>query len=528
VPADPLIGQLVEGRWRILDRLGQGGMGVVYKAERVKLHKMVALKFLEERFTGSREWVLRFEREARAISRVQHRHVVSILDFGLHERRPYIAMEYLAGRPLNKEMGRPTMTPARGVAIVCQILEGLKHAHKAGVVHRDLKPENVMLIEATGTSDFVKILDFGLARIISLDEPSISTPDRVAGTPGYMSPEQVRGDKIDHRTDLYSAGVILYGVCVGKKPFDAKDDLQVLRMHLNAEPPPPRKLAPNLSVALEKVILRALEKNRDARFFHADAMLEALRATPEARGASKGSGWRGAAAGIALISLGAAGGVLARAYFQSRTPAPPAEPIVVVESPSPILQFDLAQLSADAAVADFAQPATEPSPSAAQPIPAPPVERQEAATVQQQVDELLAGEKLADAERLLRAQAILEPRAGWVHLQLGEVYFRRIWRRDAIKEWSLALDRDPSLASDERILGHLCAALGEGWKGLGEEFAVGRLGRSSVETMLECIRTSDDAGRLRAAVRVLEHTGQRSRIDRALVARRLEELTRPR
>jgi serine/threonine-protein kinase len=521
---DPLIGQLVEGRWRILDRLGAGGMGVVYKAERVKLNKLVALKFLEERFAESRESVARFEREARAISRVQHRHVVSILDFGVHARRPYIAMEYLAGRPLNKEMGRPAMTPARGVAIVCQMLEALKHAHKAGVIHRDLKPENVMLIESTGTSDFVKILDFGLARIISLDEPSISTPDRVAGTPGYMSPEQVRGERIDQRTDLYSAGVILYGLCVGKKPFDARDDLQVLRMHLFAEPPAPRKAAPdrNLSVALERVILRALEKDRDARFFHADGMLQALRATPEARGLHASRfGWRGAAAGVALIALGATGGVLARSYFQARPvpssePAPqsaPAVPAEVVESPSPIPTFDLAPAAMDARAADLATtPVIQPSPP----------------SVQQEVESLLERDQLAVAERLLRAQAIREPRAGWIHFQLGEIYFRRIWRRDAIKEWSLALDREPSLSSDRRLLDHLCAILGEGWQGMGAELLVTRIGRACGDAMLECIRTTDDPVRLRGAVRVLERTGQRGRIDRALVSDRLEELTPPR
>ncbi|HEX6835697.1 MAG TPA: serine/threonine-protein kinase, partial [Polyangia bacterium] len=170
------MGEIVDGRWKIVDELGTGGMGTVYRAERVKLGKLVAIKFLDERAVQSADAVARFEREAHALSRLQHRHCVSILDFGVWQRRPYIVMEYVAGRPLHTEMGKPTMTPTRAVRIMRQILEACRHAHASGVVHRDLKPENVMLTETTGTDDFVKLLDFGLARIISVDEPTISHP----------------------------------------------------------------------------------------------------------------------------------------------------------------------------------------------------------------------------------------------------------------------------------------------------------------------------------------------------------------
>src|SRR5262245_39174637 len=148
-PQDPLIGAIVDDRWKIVERLGEGGMGIVYRGERVKLGKTVAVKFLDERAIASADAVARFEREARAISRLQHRHCVSILDFGVWRRRPYIVMEYVNGRPLNREMGKPTMTPRRAVNIMRQILEALRHAHNSGVVHRDLKPENVMLTEST-------------------------------------------------------------------------------------------------------------------------------------------------------------------------------------------------------------------------------------------------------------------------------------------------------------------------------------------------------------------------------------------
>jgi serine/threonine-protein kinase len=525
---DPLIGQIVDGRWKILDRLGAGGMGVVYRAERVKIFKLVALKFLEERFADSPEAILRFERETRAISRLAHRHVVSILDFGVHERRPYIVMEYLAGRPLNKEVGRPTMTLGRAVNIVGQMLEALRHAHKAGVVHRDLKPENVMLVEQTGTEDYVKILDFGLARIISLDEISISHPQRVAGTPGYMSPEQIKSEKIDHRADLYATGVMLYALCVGKKPFEAKDDLDVLRQHLNKPPQPPRKAAPerNISAPLERVILRALEKDRDRRFFSAEEMLKALRATPEGGGKKAGRRWGRAVAALVLLAAGAAGAFYGRRFLQESTPPP--VPMVAAPSPSP----EIVDAATVIAVTPSPVPEATPSPSpqtttqTAQPTAPQTAQPTAPQTTREKVEALLDSEQLADAERYLLAQAILEPRAGWVHIDLGDVYFQRLWRRDAVREWELALSMDPSLRKDPRLLRRLCALLAAGWKGAGEHFIVVRVGKDALEPMQECIRDTDDPERLRAAARVVERVGLRGKLDRAFVNERLDALTK--
>src|SRR5581483_5289022 len=232
---DPLLGAIVDERWKVIEEIGAGGYGTVYRAERVKLGKSVAIKFLDEKVAQSKEAVARFDREARAISRVHHAHCVGILDFGVWKQRPYIVMEYVKGKRLALEMGKPTLTLERAVSITRQLLEGLRHAHAHGVVHRDLKPDNVMLMEVTGNADFVKILDFGLARIISVDEPSLSLQPVVAGTPSYMSPEQAQAKKVDHRTDLYSLGVMLYAMCTGKRPFWSEDDIEILRMHLKAQ-----------------------------------------------------------------------------------------------------------------------------------------------------------------------------------------------------------------------------------------------------------------------------------------------------
>jgi serine/threonine-protein kinase len=547
--ADPLVGQLVDGRWRIVDRLGAGGMGVVYRAERVKLGKMVALKFLDERGALSPDAVKRFEREARAISRVQHRHCVSILDFGVHARRPYIVMEYLSGRPLSREMGRPTLTPRRAVQILLQMLKALEQMHSNNVVHRDLKPDNVMLIETTGTADFVKILDFGLARIISLDEPTLSQPEFVAGTPSYMSPEQCRGEKTDHRSDLYSAGVILYGMCVGKKPFRSDDGMEVMRMHMNAPVPLPRKVAPerNLSAALERVILRAMEKDRDKRFYYAAEFLAALEATPEAKAVRPSRARRIArmVVAVGLIAAGATGAILARPYLAARAttaPAPvaaaPAVAAPAVAAPAPVAAPPVVATAPSAPPEPAAAPAPAPEPAPApapsekvpepvaaattpvtttttdddeptalsdppkvEPKPAPVPEPQ--MSTKEKVAKLLDGEKLAEAEKQLLAEQILSPKAGWVHLDLGEIYFRRLWRKDAEREWTQALKLEPSLKRDPRLADHLCATLGKQWKGTGERLAP-LIGAPAVPSLESCARDGGD-------------------VDRAFLARRLAD-----
>ena len=501
-PRDIMPGEVVDGRWKIVDELGVGGMGVVYRAERVKLGKLVAIKFLDERAVSSADAVARFEREARAISRLQHRHCVSILDFGVWRRRPYIVMEYVAGRPLNKEMGKATMTPARGVRIMRQILEACRHAHASGVVHRDLKPENVMLTESTGTDDFVKLLDFGLARIISVDEPTISHPKMVAGTPSYMSPEQARGEKADHRTDIYSAGVILYGMCTGRKPFKSDDSVELLRMHMNAAAPLPRKVAPEkkISAQLERVILRAMEKERDARFYHCDEFLAALESVPEARARGKKER-RSGRVGAAVAALAVAGGVGAWLWTSQLQPRELPVPAIATRPPPP--PPSPVPVAADLAVVAKAEPPVAAPPVAAPPPPATPVE-----STRDRVAALLAADQLAEADRLLRAQAILEPTAGWVHLDLGEIYFRRLWRKDAEHEWDLALTLDPSLRSDAQLGDHLCTTLAPSWSGAGQRLVVKHLGAAAIAPLGDCARSSDPA-RAQAAAHLLDRVKRR-------------------
>ncbi len=324
---DPLIGAVVERRWQILDQLGQGGMGIVYRAERVGLGKQVALKFLHQSVAESKAAVARFEREAKAISRLHHMHCISILDFGVWRRQPYIVMEFVQGRQLT-ELDMAALTPNRAVAMMRQILLGLAHAHSRGVIHRDLKLSNVMLVEMTGTEDLVKILDFGLARVSGVNDEHSLTDGMIAGTPSYMSPEQALGKKTDHRTDIYSAGVMLYVLATGKRPFVADSATLLLQMQVKEPPPAPRKLAPQkrISEALERVILRALEKKPADRFQTVTEFVTALDDTPEGQESLTPTvarehrplrtRWRLMLVAAALfMALGATAALWARSYF---------------------------------------------------------------------------------------------------------------------------------------------------------------------------------------------------------------------
>src|SRR5262245_48479293 len=209
---DPKIGTAVDGRYQLEDRLAAGGMGVVYRGIDRQTERPVAVKFLHEAYAGSADLVKRFSREVAAMSRIAHPHLVSIIDSGLSAGVPYLVMDFHQGKPLGDVLERGALVPARAVEIARQILAGVAHAHGNGVVHRDLKPDNILLIPHDGEhGDFVKILDFGLAKMGQESGATQLTNTGFAlGTPGYMAPEQARGSATDERADIYAVGVILY------------------------------------------------------------------------------------------------------------------------------------------------------------------------------------------------------------------------------------------------------------------------------------------------------------------------------
>jgi serine/threonine-protein kinase len=269
-----LVGQLLDDRYRVIEPIGEGAMGNVYRGERVKLGRMVAIKVLNENVpnNASRR---RFEREATAMAKLEHPHCAAVLDVGVHHDRPYVVMELVSGQNLKDVLQAGPLPIVRAVEITRQVLSGLSHAHEHGIIHRDIKPANIMLSQKSGVGDHVKILDFGLAR--STQDTTNLTGAMVLGTPNYMAPEQIRGGQIDHRVDLYSCGIMLFELVTGAKPFHADDPMAVCMQHLTFAPPTLAEKAPGRSFgALESVVARALAKDPAQRFASAQELSDAL------------------------------------------------------------------------------------------------------------------------------------------------------------------------------------------------------------------------------------------------------------
>jgi serine/threonine protein kinase len=274
---DPLIGKVVAGRYRLEARLGEGGMGVVYRARHVLIERVVALKLIRPDLRGEthlRAWMLR---EARAANRVDHAHIIDIHDIGeTEEGELYLVMEYLVGTPLSAELARGPMPIARGVDILEQMCAALARAHDLGVVHRDLKSDNILLTQRGGRKDFVKILDFGLAAIAR--DPRLAPKGAVFGTPEYMAPEQARGEEAAATSDLYALGVLFFEMLTGQLPFRAPDRDTLLEMQRSQPPPRPRSIRPDAHPQGEAICLRLLEKDTRRRYRDAHHLQEELKA----------------------------------------------------------------------------------------------------------------------------------------------------------------------------------------------------------------------------------------------------------
>ena len=269
---DPLIGKIISERYRVLERIGRGGFGAVYKVQHVRLDKTLALKVLFEHTHQNPRMIKRFEREARATCRIGHDNIVEITDFARDRRVGYyFVMEYLAGETLCERLRKLGPMPvARIIHVGCQIADALAATHSKGIVHRDLKPDNIFLMRKRHEEDFVKVLDFGIAAMGASDEqaPRLTRHGAMLGTPAYMSPEQAEGKPADNRSDIYSLGIILYEMATGKVPYRNAASMAVLEMHRSTEPIPPRKARPDLDIpsAMEAIILRALRKSVSQRY----------------------------------------------------------------------------------------------------------------------------------------------------------------------------------------------------------------------------------------------------------------------
>jgi serine/threonine protein kinase len=270
---DAMIGTLFAGKYRITEELGRGGMSIVYKGMHELMHRPVAIKIMQAELLSDAVSVRRFQQESEAASRLTHPHVVTAFDFGVTDTaQPYLVLDLVDGTSLADEIKRDgKLSPQRTIYIFKQICDALDHAHQRGVVHRDLKPSNIMLTNSHADIDFVKVVDFGIAKLLStpVHEPqNLTKSGEIFGSPLYMSPEQCLGETPDQRTDIYATGIMLYETLTAKMPLAGPTFFETMQMQISTPPRPFSAIDPNLNIPsmLEAVVFKAIEKKPEARY----------------------------------------------------------------------------------------------------------------------------------------------------------------------------------------------------------------------------------------------------------------------
>lgn len=277
VVQDPLIGTILAGNYEIISVLGQGGMGVVYKARYALMDRIVAIKMLQAQLITDSMSVKRFQHESKAASRINHPNVISVFDFGISPTgQPYIVMDFLAGTPLSDEIKKEGQIGVeRTIKIMAQACDALEHAHRQGVIHRDLKPSNIVLINFDDDKDFVKVVDFGVAKLLTgTESQKLTQVGEVCGSPVYMSPEQCKGLDLDNRSDVYSMAIVVYEALTGRLPILGKTMVETMFEHVSSPPKPIAEARPDLYIPerLEAVIMKALSKDPKDRHQSMDAL----------------------------------------------------------------------------------------------------------------------------------------------------------------------------------------------------------------------------------------------------------------
>ena len=268
---DPFVGKVIDGRYEIQQRVGEGGMGVVYKSRQISIDRVIALKMLNAQMAADPTWVQRFYNEAKACSRLQHPNTIRMFDFGqTSDGRLFMTMEFLDGMSLRDALAKGPLAPQRVVKILIQCCASLAEAHSIGIIHRDIKPDNVFLLNMAGSPDFVKLLDFSVAKLLEGDRMKTQA-GVVFGTPQYMSPEQGRGLPLDARSDLYALGILAFEMLTGNVPFHDDNPMTVIQMHLQAPLPP---MPDSIPYSVQQIVRKALEKDAGRRYQSAGEMMQ--------------------------------------------------------------------------------------------------------------------------------------------------------------------------------------------------------------------------------------------------------------
>jgi hypothetical protein len=372
-----LIGQTFDNKFRIIRLIGRGGMGEVFEAEHAQLGKRVAVKLMLEKYNGDREAIARFTREALAAGRIGDPHIIDVMDIGTApDGRAYVVMELLVGQPLSRLIEDNGPLPLnRALKIMRQVLRAVGAAHTKGIVHRDLKPDNIFLTTQGEQQDFVKLLDFGISKIMdpeAIAATKLTTTGVVMGTPLYMAPEQAMGNEVDHHADIYACGVIFYEMIAGRPPFEGHTYAVLVAKLLTTDAPLLSDLREGVPPRLVAAIHRALEKEPQARHAHCDAFLLALPATqsgspvelagtvasgpqvvavpvPAPAAASKRNLIIGVAAALAGVAVASVILVKLQSAPTATTPEPTEKVEPVSPAPSPT-RIELAVSPADAVV----------------------------------------------------------------------------------------------------------------------------------------------------------------------------------
>jgi len=499
---DPFIGTIVGERYRIVSRIGVGGMGAVYRAEHTMMRRDLAIKVLLPELGGKEEFARRFEREAESASRLTHPNIISITDFGrTAEGSLFLVMEFLAGESLSSAIAAGPMPPERALAIIRQILRALEHAHAAGVVHRDLKPENVMLVERDGQRDVVKILDFGIAKVTQPQSAgeALTQAGVIFGTPEYLSPEQALGEAVDVRADIYSAGVILYEMLAGRRPFESEDKVKIISMHLSHAPPRIFDVNPAIDVPLplEQAIMQSMEKSREHRFASATAFLTALdeaEAPPEASGPHVARTRVATRPGAGVLGrlTGTRGGRVAGAL---------AAVALLVGG-----VVTIRKMSGRAAALVAAPP---------KPVPAPP----DMADRYKKVEAWLEDGNVASARRALEQALTERPKDGRVRYMLGRVAFADDRHSEALSHYREAILLDAGFRGDPVLLSHVDTMLGEPRASEDAlDLLIEKIGAPAADLLEKVANDGSDLTRRQRAAAALDDIGEGKRVDQVELA----------